>query len=538
MSAILAVLLMLSGALFLPLALAQHPPSAMGASPQTIVKTSAQYPVGTIFTVDLTITNVAGLYTWGAGFYFNPVSLQLNSVVEGPFLKSAGTTLFLGGAIDNVAGFYTTAGCTLVGSNPGATGSGVLMTATFQTKTTYTGTLPGTAVQTMGLTVNPSDNSAVSLLDPNGNDITPPESALQNGTITITVVQAPPTAIFSITSPPSPPYYVNDVLTFDASASLPGSDGMNPTPIVSYMWNFGDGNITTTAGPIVTHAYTSAGPEHVTLTVMDTIGQTGTAPKDISIIVKPTGSIVDVFTQPYRYIDPITIQPVPQGKGLGQMAELFRPGDLVNVYVVTSYNGDPVQNQMVTIQVLDNQGNTVLAGVALTGALGLGELDFRIPWPCTGPEPEFGTWTVIATWEIGNATGSTTKTDTLTFNIGWGVWSSDLQVGGPYHVGDTVQIKYTLHNDYQEVVTVYNTITVYDDLMVPVGFTVVQVSVPAASAISVGPISIALPKWTFVGAGTVKADELTQLPSAMGIAWGPEQVAGFVILHTTNPQDP
>jgi PKD repeat protein len=62
---------------------------------------------------------------------------------------------------------------------------------------------------------------------------------------------------------------VNVAMTFDGSAST-DSDGS----IVSYSWNFGDGNTATGVSP--THTYLAAGTFNVTLTVTDDVGDTGT----------------------------------------------------------------------------------------------------------------------------------------------------------------------------------------------------------------------------------------------------------------------
>jgi PKD repeat protein len=63
---------------------------------------------------------------------------------------------------------------------------------------------------------------------------------------------------------------VGQAVTFDGSGSQPGS-----SPIVSYDWNFGDGN--TASGAVVTHVYGAAGTYQVTLTVtgQDGLGNTG-----------------------------------------------------------------------------------------------------------------------------------------------------------------------------------------------------------------------------------------------------------------------
>ena len=55
--------------------------------------------------------------------------------------------------------------------------------------------------------------------------------------------------------------------SFDASASVPGS-----SPIVSYAWNFGDGNTESTTSPTTTHSYASNGTYTATVTETDAAG--------------------------------------------------------------------------------------------------------------------------------------------------------------------------------------------------------------------------------------------------------------------------
>jgi len=63
------------------------------------------------------------------------------------------------------------------------------------------------------------------------------------------------------------PVVANYSTTFDASGSTP--DGGS---IINYTWNFGDGNITSTANNIITHIYASHGTYNVTLMVEDSEG--------------------------------------------------------------------------------------------------------------------------------------------------------------------------------------------------------------------------------------------------------------------------
>ncbi|MEM2779874.1 MAG: PKD domain-containing protein [Candidatus Bathyarchaeia archaeon] len=93
-----------------------------------------------------------------------------------------------------------------------------------------------------------------------------------------------PTASF--TWFPTQPY-VNQTVTFDASTSLPGWNGTQPTPIVSYRWNFGDGNTTTTSSPIINHAYKLEGNYTVTLTVTDSRGLTDNMSQIIRVKTRP-----------------------------------------------------------------------------------------------------------------------------------------------------------------------------------------------------------------------------------------------------------
>jgi len=82
----------------------------------------------------------------------------------------------------------------------------------------------------------------------------------------------PPVASFNF-SPAEPT--VSKEVTFVASAYDP--DGQ----IVSYEWDFGDGN--TGQGPVVTHAYSQAGTYTVKLTVTDDLGAQGFASKDVVV---------------------------------------------------------------------------------------------------------------------------------------------------------------------------------------------------------------------------------------------------------------
>jgi PKD repeat protein len=76
---------------------------------------------------------------------------------------------------------------------------------------------------------------------------------------------------------PDPPYTF-DLITFNASSSSPGT-GI----ITSYVWNFGDGNITTTANPLIIHTYLFEGIYTVTLNITNSAGQSHNASRNLTI---------------------------------------------------------------------------------------------------------------------------------------------------------------------------------------------------------------------------------------------------------------
>jgi len=86
----------------------------------------------------------------------------------------------------------------------------------------------------------------------------------------------PPTALFTH----SPSYPVaNDTVTFNGSASY-DPDGY----IIAYSWDFGDGNVTTVATPMVEHVYTTYANYSVALIVTDNDGLNGSYTEVVEVV--------------------------------------------------------------------------------------------------------------------------------------------------------------------------------------------------------------------------------------------------------------
>gem|GEM_PF-1816988 len=203
--------------------------------------------VGDTFKIYINIENVLDLYGYSVGLKWNPEILSCSSFTYNwTFIPPPPDTLTVSGTINNVAGkVYPPYSASLI-TDYGVSGNGTLFQAEF-------------LVKAYGETSIELDS--VDLLD------YPDEKHIPFNMINCTFkLSLPygPTAVKTHT--PSNPQ-VNEPVTFDASGSLPGWNGTHDVPIASYRWDFGDGNITTVATPIIYHTYTAANTYTVALTV-------------------------------------------------------------------------------------------------------------------------------------------------------------------------------------------------------------------------------------------------------------------------------
>ena len=186
--------------------------------------------------------------------------------------------------------------------------------------------------------------------------IVPDETDTDNnvGWDQVTII-GPPVASF-IYSPENP--IVNESVTFNASASYdPDPDG----EIVSYEWNFGDGNTTTTVNPIITHAYTAHGTYNITLNVTDIENKADTTWDIVTVREHP----VAYFT--YSPAAPIVGETVtfnaslstPDGGTITSYAWNFGDGNTtttVNPIITHAYTAEGTYN--VTLTITDSEGLT------------------------------------------------------------------------------------------------------------------------------------------------------------------------------------
>jgi PKD repeat protein len=127
--------------------------------------------------------------------------------------------------------------------------------------------------------------------------------------------------------------------------------------IVSYLWDFGDGNTSADANPI--HAYTQIGEYDVALTVTDNFGATGVSnAKAIITLNSPNDAeLCEGCTRFYLLTDEHNLSSIAGGTPKTYQFEVPDAASFVSYELVSHYNGDPdihvSQNKEVSLETFD-----------------------------------------------------------------------------------------------------------------------------------------------------------------------------------------
>jgi hypothetical protein len=604
MSAILAILLMLTGIIaIIPLGRSQI---TLGVGSVSLISANIVYPLssqptakqpnanvpyppvtnlnfvtgvngttGTTFWVDVDAYEASWLSTFSVGFVYNPKLLTCLASVNGtcPLELPASEYLaepppVLSTGMVSASGGSATDSYSMNGT--GAEFALDMWNAEFEItgSLAYQESVAGTPQLLMGLSYT-NLTIGTSFIDVAGNSYTPP---LMNATITYTL--PPPHApvasstVNGIAPPSVPTTTTGTPVKYDATGSTPGWNGTGNVPITTYYWDLlWNSTWVTTTSPTLSIPFTTPGTYTLDLTVNAMLGNynmnsTNLDAQTVLVVLPPTGCLITLYTQNWRYIDPnyILTNFVGDISGLvnGTQADSYRPGDLVQLFANATYNGAPVSNALVTFEVFDNNNNVVLIATATTNCYGVAEWDFRIPWPSTESlivnnftqgswapgesGSNFGTWTAYATWQLGSQYTEEppfekTQAAYITFTVGWGLSVSieaiypNPAMRGPATCGygSDVVVKINVMNDYLEPVWGLATVTIYDNLLVPI--------YPPAEYQTSWPVglsyhnmsSIGIPSYAFVGTGYVVANLLSAPPIGAGTAFCPTAIATIVI---------
>ena len=128
-----------------------------------------------------------------------------------------------------------------------------------------------------------------------------------------------------------------------------------------------------------------------------------------TFVMQTSGGSIDLFTQKTSF----------SGRGPNQSSDAFQQQELVVLYALVTFSGDPIANKIVAFQVNgppNSLQNMTVTGEGVTNSSGIAEFSFRITTaPIDGQQTVFGKWYAVATVDVDQVPLS----DSLTFEVGW-----------------------------------------------------------------------------------------------------------------------
>lgn len=232
-----------------------------------------------------------------------------------------------------------------------------------------------------------------------------------------------------------------------------------------------------------------------------------------------------------RRIDLWMINPPNGGQGLYQPADLVLPQTEVTLTAKVTYNWWPVQYKKVTFEIRDNHGVLWAILQSDTDDEGHAYVTFRMPWPCEGAEDLLGKWNITASVTLADVV----IRDWMAFDYDylvhiWKITTDKLE----YQHCETAKITVSYGTKAMRTVNVVLTVTVTDELGVPFGIVLVDLTVGGASYCTymnaTTTVSIHIVKFAYAGLAIVHASFLSALPTQGGEAVAQEVTKTFYIL--------
>jgi uncharacterized repeat protein (TIGR02543 family) len=490
--------------------------SSLSLIPEVIESVSN---IGETINLTLRVKNVAHLWGWSISMVWDPLVLQLVNVTEGPFLSSVGQTLFIGHFPGS--GVLREQNAVLL-TPDSANGTGDLAIFTFkivgygQTNVTLTSSMLISPPTPTNYWLNP-----IILHSVTGafvNVAAPPVSS--------------PTAKFDLSS--GGICYVGDLVTLDASSSLPGYDTLpwghgTSNAIAQYTWSVDFGNDGTVDqvlyGEVVDLIVPYSCTASITLTVTapdtysptDPVYQaTASVTNLLQVVARPTKANIDVFTELGGY-------------SANMSSDAYAPQELVIIYGLVTYNDAPVVGKDVVFEIFSSDGSQVYYRSARTDDEGIATIEFRLPWLDVNPEILMGNWTIIGNVDVSEVVVS----DTCPFYFGYVVTIDSVETFDNNNVSSNnfarehnLYANVTVNNIRRTAMPTIITLTVYDPSSVPIAVAYIDTSISAEGTITV-TASLTIPKWAFVGLGKIFVNVYE---SSSGLPYCPEVDTNIMIV--------
>jgi uncharacterized repeat protein (TIGR02543 family) len=238
------------------------------------------------------------------------------------------------------------------------------------------------------------------------------------------------------------------------------------------------------------------------------------------------GGRIDLFTQKSPF----------SGKGPNQSSDAFQQQELVVLYALVTFSGDPIANKIVAFQVngpANSLQNLTVTGTGTTNSSGIAEFSFRMPTaPANGQQTVFGEWFAVATVDVDQVQLS----DSLTFEVGWIVSIKSIVTLNDKLVPqtsfarlDTVVFNVTLEN----IALTPRSATITVDAQDVTGNLVIHIeldnlSIPPGESYTQS--SSQIPETARLGEANVTATAYTAPPSSGGTPYSPSVYTTFNIV--------
>jgi len=438
------------------------------ASPSPIISIDPPLETGNpedIVDLDINITDVDNLWMWALKLGRPLGPLSASTALEGPFLDSGGPNAQF--TVKTNPG-YVAINCYLSVEDPGVSGDGTLTT------------IRCAVIDTGNCTIEPYD---IELYNDDMELIT--DFTVESGVFytTYPVARKPPEepyfgSHFNTPNPSQPGHpVVGEPLTFSGAACYDPDQsykGQTGTGIVSYEWDFGDGNVTAVDYPIITHTYTENLLYQGNLTVIDDDGETDVETFSIDVVFHDL-NITDVTATPAEVLP---------GEIININVTILNEGDM-NAYfnVTVHYNGNLVAKLMFKHLWYDRYGTPEVRNYLEpeeNGAMSWNpdplSVEFEpLAWDTTGVAPATYTLTANAYQVDPNAVNETlselegdpednTFTDCQATILGHNIAITNIAVDPTSVViGDTVNIDVTVTNDGDFTETSIDVTPYYDE---------------------------------------------------------------------------